>query len=74
MNQRQDHGSLGITDECAESGLVHRRATVAQIAEDIHAGYKWKVSEHIYQLVCGTVWPQTGQRTHVDPVSRKHLQ
>lgn len=51
VNQRQGHGRPRLIDECGErrlARLVHsnKKATVAQIAEEVNAGSDRKVSEH----------------------------
>ena len=51
VNRRQGHGRPRLIDARGERRLArlvrsHRRATVAQIAEKVNAGYDRKVSEH----------------------------
>ena len=57
MNQRQGHGRPRLTDARGERRLArvvrsNRRATVAQIAQEVNAGSDRKVSEYtVHQFV-----------------------
>ncbi|KAK3536235.1 hypothetical protein QTP86_000135 [Hemibagrus guttatus] len=51
VNRRQGHGRLRLIDACEERRLAcvirsNRRATVAEIAEEVNAGSDRKVSEY----------------------------
>ncbi|KAK3531747.1 hypothetical protein QTP70_027293, partial [Hemibagrus guttatus] len=68
VNRRQGHGRSRLIDARGERRLArvvrsNRRATVAQIAEEVNAGSDRKVSEYTVQDGSGLFWQQKGTNT-----------
>ncbi|KAK3536469.1 hypothetical protein QTP86_013796, partial [Hemibagrus guttatus] len=73
VNQRQGHGRPRLIDARGELRLArvirsNRRATVAQIAEELNAGSDRKVSEYTVHDGSGLFWQQKGDQNNIRQV------
>ncbi|KAK3527217.1 hypothetical protein QTP86_014634 [Hemibagrus guttatus] len=68
--RQQGHGQPRLIDACRERRLArvvrsNRRATVAQIAEEVNAGSDRKVSEYKVHDGSGLFWQQKGDQHNI---------
>ncbi|KAK3509283.1 hypothetical protein QTP70_028581 [Hemibagrus guttatus] len=68
--RQQGHGQPRLIDACRERRLArvirsNRRATVAQIAEEVNAGSDRKVSEYKVHDWSGLFWQQKGDQHNI---------